>query len=129
MQADTGVKRDTGTLSFQDFWSWLVSHPNCILRAGTAETVIYDDDDYHWHFANEGATLLVQVIRGKRLMGELLVEPEQVAYVQGTEGDREGEYLFELISETETERTAAYFFVLAHGLDHEDAEGLGRAVH
>ncbi|MDX1384552.1 MAG: hypothetical protein R3190_12950, partial [Thermoanaerobaculia bacterium] len=105
------------TLSFQNFWSWLVAHPNCILRAGTPETVIYDDDDLHWHFANAGPeTMVVQLLRGKRLVGELLVQPEAVSYVQGYEGDHD-EFVFELISENERERASSYFFVLSHAYD------------
>jgi hypothetical protein len=109
------------TLSFETFWTWLVTHPNCILRAGTPEAVLYDDEDLHWHFAAEGPqTLLAQVVRGKRLIGEMFVDPELVAYVQALAGEQEGEYVFELISETETDRVASYFFVLAHG--YEPAE-------
>ncbi|MGB6366978.1 MAG: hypothetical protein WBG93_09130, partial [Thermoanaerobaculia bacterium] len=60
----------TPTLSLEAFWSWLLTHPNCIVRAGTREAVIYDDEDLHWHLANEGPeTLLVQLVRGKRLVG------------------------------------------------------------
>ncbi len=104
------------TLPFETFWNWVVTHPNCILRAGTPEAVLYDDDDLHWHFASEGeTTLLVQVLRGKRLIGELLMEPEPVTYVQGVQGQREGEHVFELIVESEKDRVVAYFFVLAHG--------------
>lgn len=111
------------TLPFETFWSWLVTHPNCVLRAGTPETILYDDEDLHWHFAAEGAqTLLIQVIRGKRLMGEILLEPEHVAYVEGTAGDREDEYVFELVTETESDRVASYFFVLTHGYDGEQAQ-------
>ncbi len=111
------------TLTFETFWTWVVAHPNCILRAGTPEVILYDDEDFHWHFAAEGPhTLLVQVIRGKRLMGELLVQPEQVTYVQGTAGDREDEFVFELVAETEDDRVVSYFFVLAHGYDVEEAE-------
>ena len=108
------------TSSFDAFWSWLLRHPNCIVRAGTPETQIFDDEDLHWHFANEGATLFVQVIRGKRLMGELLIDPEAVAYVQAYGEEPEGEFAFELISETETDRVALYFFVLSHGMEGED---------
>lgn len=109
------------TLQFDTFWNWLVTHPNCILRAGTPEAVIYDDDDLHWHFATEGATtLLVQVLRGKRLMGELLMDPEQITYVQGVAGQHEDDHVFELISETEKDRIVAYFFVLAHAYEDED---------
>lgn len=108
------------TLPFETFWGWLVAHPNCILRAGTPEAVLYDDEDLHWHFATEGPQmLLVQVIRGKRLIGEILLEPEGVTYVQGSAGDVEDEFVFELIAEGESERMVAYFFVLAHGFDVE----------
>jgi hypothetical protein len=109
------------TLSFRVFWDWLGTHPNCILRAGTPEAVIFDDDDLHWHFAtavDDGAPV-VQVLRGKRLLGELILVPEQVSYVQGSAGEEEGEFLFELISETEDDRFAAYFFVLTHGYEEE----------
>ncbi len=119
----------TSTLPFETFWSWLTTHPNCILRAGTPEAVVYDDSDFHWHFATEGgATLLIQVLRGKRLVGELLLDPEQITYVQGVPGDREDEYVFELIAESENDRIAAYFFVLAHGFEDETDSTPGR-VH
>ena len=97
-----------------------MGHPNCILRAGTPEAVIYDDEDLHWHFAaEEPDTLVVQVLRGKLLVGELLIAPEQIAFVQGGRGDREDEFVFEVITETEVERSPAYFFVLIHGFDEE----------
>lgn len=103
------------TLPFETFWSWLATHPNCILRGGTPEAVLYDDEDLHWHFALEGGeTMLVQVLRGKRLVGEILVQPEQITYVQGTPGETEEEYVFELISEGDASRVSAYFFVLSH---------------
>ena len=118
------------TLSFQTFWSWLLGHPSCIIRAGTTESVLYDDDDLHWHFAGEDpATEVVQVLHGKRLVGEIFVRPEQVTYVQGALGDAEGEYLFELIAETERDRFAAYFFVLAHGYGEESEAVPHARVH
>jgi hypothetical protein len=117
------------TLAFEPFWGWLSGHPNCILRAGTPETVLYDDEDLHWHFAGEdNGTVLVQVLRGKRLIGELLVEPEQVAYVQASAGEEEGEFLFELIVENEADQMASWFFVLSHGYEAEGAFTPGR-VH
>jgi hypothetical protein len=109
------------TLPFGVFWEWLLTHPNCILRAGTPEAAIFDDDDLHWHFATavDDGSPVVQVLRGKRLVGELVLVPDQVSYVQGSATEEEGEYLFELISETESERFAAYFFVLVHGYEGE----------
>jgi hypothetical protein len=52
-------------------------------------------------------------------VGEVYVEPDQVAYVQASLGEQEGEYLFELISETKTDRFVAYYFVLSHGYEEE----------
>ena len=111
------------TLPFETFWNWLVTHPNCILRAGTPETVLYDDEDLHWHFAAEGGgALVVQVLRGKRFVGELLVDPEPVSYVQALPGEREDEHPFELIAESESDRVVAYFFVLVHGYEDQETD-------
>jgi hypothetical protein len=109
------------TLPFEQFWRWVQLHPNCILRAGTPEAVLYDDDDLHWHFAaEEGSTLVVQVLRGKRLLGEIILDPEQLAYVEVLPGDVPEEFVFELVAETEQERFAPYFFVFSHGLDETE---------
>ena len=120
------------TLSFDKFWTWLQAHPNCILRAGTPEAVLFDDDELHWHFGAagdaEGDTVLVQVIRGKRLMGELLLAPADVAYVQAEPLDGE-EFLFELITENASARMAAYHFVLSHAYDEEEPVTPGRWTH
>lgn len=117
------------TLPFEIFWGWLITHPNCILRVGTPEAVLYDDDDLHWSFATEGeSTLLVQVLRGKRLISEMLVDPEQITYVQGVAGQRDDEHVFELVSEGEKDRVVAYFFVLAHSYE-DDTTLAGGPVH
>lgn len=124
-----GTMDDHPTLPFDVFWSWLQGHPNCIVRAGTPEAVLYDDDDLHWYFAHEEPdTFVVQVLRGKLLVGELLLVPDQIAYVQGSPSDSADEYLFELITETEVNRFAAFFFVLVHGLD-EQGEFSASRVH
>ncbi len=111
------------TMPFEEFWRWLLAHPNCILRAGTPDSMLYDDDDLHWHFAAEGPeTLLVQVLRGKRLLGELLVDPEHITYVQAVPVERPDEHAFELIVENDSERFAAYTFTLIHGVEEADEE-------
>jgi len=118
------------TLRFETFWSWLTAHPNCVVRAGTPETVLYDDDDLHWYFGPEGeSTLLAQVLRGKRLLGELLLEPDQIAYVQAVPPEREGEHVFELISEAEGSSFTAYFFVLVHGFEEDEEPSAPGRVH
>ncbi len=115
-------------LSFETFWRWVNAHANCIVRAGTPEAVLYDDDDLHWHFTSEDDSLLVQVIRGKRLLGELFIQPNQVGYVQAVPQEREDEHVFELISETGDRPFAAYFFVMVHGYEEEAPLTRGR-VH
>jgi hypothetical protein len=118
------------TMPFDEFWSWLLAHPNCILRAGTPDSVLYDDDDLHWHLTTEDSnTLLVQILRGKRLLGELLVDPEQISYVQIAPPERPDEHLFELMVENEQERFPAYHFVLIHGLDEQDGSFSPGRVH
>jgi hypothetical protein len=116
------------TLAFADFWSWITSHPNCIIRAGTPEMVFYDEDDFHWHFGEFEGSLLVQVMRGKRVLGELFVEPERATYVQELPQEVEGEHVFEVVSETESDRYPAYIFVLSHGFDGE-SQPQRRRVH
>lgn len=116
-----------GPMGFDTFWSWLLKHHNCILRAGTEDAVLYDDDDLHWHFAQEDAsTWVVQLYRGKRIAGELFVEPERVSYVQVVPGEEE--VSFELVLEDEREATVVYLFVLAHGFDDDDSPERAR-VH
>jgi hypothetical protein len=106
------------TLSFEDFWEWIVVHPNCIVRAGIQNSVIYDDEDYHWQFAQDAPdTFLVQVLRGKRLVGEFVVYRERVAYVQTLEGEQEGEVLFEALAAEDSETPLVCFFVMSHGYD------------
>ena len=118
------------TYTFEVFWSWLMRHPNCILRAGTAEAAVYDDDDFHWHFASEGTGVFVQIIRGKRLIGEIGIDSERISYVQYVGEDPESEHMFELVIEDEAHSAASHFFVLSHGLDEEDElPAMERAVH
>ena len=114
-------------VSFEDFWQWINGHPNCILRAGTPEAVIYDDEDLHWRFATEDdETFLVQLIRGKRLLGELFIRPDQISFVQAVPLEREDEHVFELISDAGNRPFAAYFFVMTHGYKAESSFGSPR---
>ena len=129
MKTESTLSDQTPTLAFQDFWDWLIRHPNCVLRAGSQDSVIYDDEDFHWHFAlEESDTPLVQVIRGKRLVAEILIARERVAYVQGAVGEVEGEHLFDLVVEDELGSVTAYFFVLSHAYDAPEVDTSG-GVH
>jgi hypothetical protein len=116
------------TLPFPKFWTWIAQHPNCILRAGTPEVSLFDDEDLHWHFATEDdGTLVVQVIRGKKLYGEIAIAPGEVTYVQVEPGEGD-EVRFDLVGDG-AEAGAAYHFVLSHGYDEDETEGGRRFTH
>lgn len=117
------------SLTFDQFWTYLQGHPNCILSAGTPEVVLYDDDDYHWHLAREGDdNHLLQVIRGKTLVGEILIVRSQILEVQG-ELRAEGEYLFECLVESEEGPAPGYFITVSHDYTPEEPAKPGRWVH
>ncbi|MDE2689625.1 MAG: hypothetical protein OXI49_03870 [Acidobacteriota bacterium] len=123
MTAPTAVERSRVTLDLDTFWNWLVLHPNCVIRAGSVDALLCDDEDFHWHFvAEENSLLIAQLVYGKRLVGEILIDRERVVYVQSFQGEHGNEYVFELISETESECLAAWVFVMSHGLDDEPQE-------
>jgi hypothetical protein len=126
-----GAEGSFTTISFDAFWSWLLRHPNCIFRAGTPEVALFDDEDLHWHFAADGPNFYVQLMRGKRFLGEMLIEPERISYVQVLGEEREDEFAFELVSESENERYALYYFVLSHGYEDGEQPAAGRthSVH
>ena len=71
---------------------------------------------------------MVQVIRGKDLISELVIDPRQVMYVESSpqEGDN---VLFELIGGEEGEAFPIYHFLMAHGYDDESEEPSSRWTH
>jgi hypothetical protein len=119
------VTAETGaTLSFDRFWRWLRRHATCILRAGTPDSFHYDADDLHWHLDEDDDRVpTVQLLRGKQLLGELVIETREVLFVQAVpdpEGEQ-GQFVFELVGGAGEEPYALYHFVLAHGFDEEAA--------
>jgi hypothetical protein len=120
---------DPVALSFEDFWEWLGGHINCIISAGTPEAVLYDHDDYHWHLDREGEdVLLVQVVRGKHLVGEIIIARGEVTHVEGKPRNEE-EYLFECFMRGEEGAIPSYFFTLSHGYEVEEPVQERRWVH
>lgn len=115
------TKTVASTIMFPKFWSWLQLHVNCIVRAGTPEVMLFDHDDFHWTLITEDdATRVVQLARGKELVGELVMFSTDIAYVQTEPGEHEGEFVFECVIETAAAREVAYHFVLAHGYAAEE---------
>ena len=118
-----GIKVQTGTtLKFDRFWKWLREHPNCILRAGTEEVWLFDHEELHWHLEEDpNRNPVVQLIAGKRVYAELVMEDRDVLFVQatpeGTGGDQAT--MFELITGAEGGTFAAYHFLMAHPFEEE----------
>ena len=120
------------TLTFDKFWAWLAGHVNCIVRAGTPEAALFDHEEFHWTLtAEDERTFVVQVARGKELVGEMVVYPAEIAYVQTEPGEQEGEWLFECIVEGENAREVAYHFLMAHEYeaDHRATTGAEKWKH
>ncbi|HTN50998.1 MAG TPA: hypothetical protein VML50_01240 [Anaeromyxobacter sp.] len=117
------VTVETGsTLTFDRFWRWLKRHSSCILRAGTPDTYLYDQEDLHWHLEeDEDRVPTAQLVRGKQILGEVVIEVRDLLYVQvlpDPEGEA-GQFLFELVGGGGEEPYAVYHFLLAHGFDEE----------
>ena len=117
------------TLPFEKFWAWISTHPNCIVRAGTPEAILFDHDDFHWHLAAEDeSTYIVQLARGKELVGEIVLLVQDIAYVQCEVAENE-EFVCECIVEGETAREAVYQFVMSHPFDEGEAPTSRRWTH
>lgn len=109
------------TLPFERFWRWLKDHRHCILEAGTTQVSLFDFEDFHWEFTQEDeGRVVAQLIRGKNLVGEIVIDPSTITYVQAspdTEGADRGQWIFEAMSGSRDEESVAAYFVLSHGLE------------
>jgi hypothetical protein len=112
-------------LTLAQFWRWLKLHYNCILRAGDDGCVVYDQPYLHWHLLEEDDDLLVvQVIRGKDLITELVIDQRQVMYVEAVPQE-DNNVLFDLIGTGEGEPVSLINFLMSHGYEEESQDGHG----
>ncbi len=117
------------TLSFEKFWTWLEHHGNCIVRVGTAELCLFDQEDFHWNLTREDdGVFVVQLVRGKVLVGEMVLLSNDITYVQYEQGEGD-EFVFECVVETQKTREAAYHFVLTHTYEDNEAPSGRRWTH
>jgi hypothetical protein len=117
------------TIAFDRFWRWIKQHPNCILRAGTPDVWLHDHEDLHWHLDEDAErNPLVQLVRGKQLLAEIVLDVRDALFVQVTPEGGEGaerSYLFEVVGGGRDEPYAVYHFLVAHGLEDEGAHAAG----
>lgn len=115
----------TQPLTFDQFWRWLMDHRNCVVRAGTADVALMDNELLHWDFFDEeDGRAVCQAIVGKSLVGELVIERSDVLFVQAQpdlENPTSGYWAFECIGGPREESYPLYHFVLTHGM--EGAQG------
>ena len=115
------------TLTFDKFWRWLKQHVNCILRAGSTDVWLFDQEAYHWHLEEDAdRNPTVHLVWGKNLVGEMVLDARDVLFVQATadaEGEEPGQFLFEVIGGARDEPRAVYHFLLAHGFEEEGHPG------
>ncbi len=109
------------TLTFTNFWAWLQEHSNCILAAGWAGAALFDHDDFHWSFLEEeDKQMVLQLVKGKTLVGELVFDARAINEVEvqpDPEGADRGQYLAEFLSPPSAGREALGYIVLSHGVD------------
>jgi len=120
-----GLTVETGaTMEFDRFWRWIKRHINCIVRAGTPDAYLYDQEDLHWHLdEDDDRTPVVQLMRGKELLAEVVLDAPEILFVQvmpDPDGEQ-GQFLFEVIGGAAENPLPVYHFVLTHGLDETTA--------
>lgn len=121
------------TLSFDRFWRWLKHHSNCIIRAGTQDVWLHDYEDLHWHLDEDpDRNPVVQLVRGKQLLAEIVMDVRDALFVQATPEGAEGgerQFLFEVVGGGREEPYGVYHFLLAHAFDEEGTHQGGGLKH
>ncbi|MBJ6764984.1 serine/threonine protein kinase [Myxococcaceae bacterium JPH2] len=114
------LSQPTRTLNFDAFWRWLQEHTNCILRCGSADTTLFDHDDFHWVLMEEDRQHVVQVLKGKSLVAEMVMAGREVTEVTlstDPETGSEGHFLVELFGGPKEDPQVIYHFIMAHGME------------
>jgi hypothetical protein len=124
------VTVETGsTLPFDRFWRWLRQHANCIVRAGTLDVYLHDQDAFHWHLDEDAErNPVIQLVWAKLLVAEIVMDVRDVLYVEATpdqESANPGQFVFEVIGGSREEPYALYHFVMSHGFEEEGGHAPG----
>jgi hypothetical protein len=108
-------------LTFDQFWRWLQEHRNCVVRAGSPDVMLMDADLLHWDFFDEeDGRAVAQLILGKALVGEVVVERSEVLFVQASpdvEAAQSGHWVFECFGGPREDAYPLYVFVTTHGME------------
>ncbi|MFO0595356.1 MAG: hypothetical protein U0228_08630 [Myxococcaceae bacterium] len=108
-------------LTFDAFWRWVQDHRNCVLRVGSSDVMLMDNELVHWDFFDEDeGRAVVQAIVGKSLVGEVVIERADVLFVQASpdlEQPGSQAWNFELIGGARGENYPLFAFLLSHGME------------
>jgi hypothetical protein len=127
MTGEKEIADDLRTLTFEEFWPWVQTHPNCIYRVANPDVALFDDEDFHWHFGVESDdSYLVQVIRGKRFVGEVIIRPAEVFVVRMSASDNGEEHYFDLMDEA---NRLLLQVTMSHAYEEVDPSSPGRLTH
>lgn len=108
-------------LTFDVFWRWLQEHRNCVLRFGSNDVMLMDNELVHWDFFDEEeGRAVVQAIVGKSLVGEIIIERSDILFVQASpdlEQPGSQAWNFELIGGNKDENYPIFSLLLSHGME------------
>lgn len=123
------------SLSFDEFWGWLVGHLNCIVRAGSREAMFFDHQDFHWHVmmmeepdVPGGLLHILQLRRGKELVGDLTILSGEIGMIQCYPGPND-EYVCEALAKSGLDEPALYQFVMEHPIEEHEVTSEARWTH
>ncbi len=91
--------------------------------------LIFDHDEYHWYmFIDKNGAHVVQLVRGKLLVAEMVVLGGEVVYVFA-HSNAHDEHVFDCMVATPEGTEIAYHFVLAHAFESEADDEAPRLTH
>lgn len=121
MPARSPPSTGAAPLTFDQFFRWLQDHRNCVVRAGSADVMLMDSELTHWDFFDEDdGRAVCQLILGKALVGEILIERSDVLFVQASpdiEQAQAGHWMFECFGGPKDDAYPVFVFVLSHGME------------
>ena len=117
-----GTSSAASPLPFDRFWKWLQDHPNCVIRMGGMEAMLFDHEDFHWDFFEdeEEGHAVAQLLKGKHLVAEMLLPRRDIVMVQSSldlDNPQSGHWVFELMGTDAESGQGMYQVVMAHGFE------------
>ncbi len=107
-------------MPFEQFFKWLLGHRNCLTRIEAGPVTLADNELLHWDMFDEGEASVIQLIQGKTLVAEIMIERGEVQFVQASpdlEEPNSGQWVFECIGGTPEQTFPMFAFIMTHGIE------------